>query len=125
MRDPNFAFAMHGDSGSAGGKGAFPFACGRQAMPLPAMTCIRGGQHDQLAAYRVADEYSMRCIPKRHLVEEAGRVGIGKLQNPMRAGIRGFVDTGIFSRTDAQQECGPVVNGVNVAEVERLRSGDG
>ena len=102
---PDIVLSLDGDTGSAGGEGAFTGDGGRdvadgrfQCLPPSAVEI-----NSNLLFYGVADGDAAVGVPEGHAIEEAFRVLIGELQRPGFAGVGGFVDAGLVAGAGCEQ----------------------
>jgi hypothetical protein len=72
----------------------------------------------------VAKGYAVGSVPESHRVEKAFGIGVGKLQLPVLAGIRGVVDAGKISQAGRHQKGLVGVECDHGAEVQRFGAGD-
>ena len=128
--EPHIGVTLNRDARSAGGECAFAFAGRRERVRwnwLPVFAAIFGRDQfkSELARTigdRVAERDAAIAIPERHAIEKAFGIFVGKLQNPVLAGVGGLVDSRLIAGACAQQVRQVGGESFHVAEVERFRT---
>ena len=92
-------------------------SAGTRVQCVPPSVCR---EDHELAVHGVTERDTVRRIGERHRIEEDLRVVTGELQRPRAAAVFGPVDARRVPGTDAEHGRDARVDGIDVAEVERL-----
>src|SRR6266853_2400141 len=123
--EPHIFLAERRDTRAAGGKSAF---IGQRRRHLsysyrsPACS-VRSLDQRELAVHRIAHRDTMRRVPEGKAIVKSFGIFVGELQAPYLTAIGGLVDAGLLSRPDAQNERGVLVEGLDIAKIQRVSVG--
>ncbi len=121
--DPCVRLSKHGDVGATRGKRAFILerwwqVCGRHARPNTPTVVSR---HDvKLTIDRVAEDYAVVRVPKRHRVEKCFRIFVPELHGPGFSRVCRFVNPRGWTIADRKNESGLRIDCINVSKIKRI-----
>src|SRR5580704_9357269 len=98
--EPDIVSAFDGDTGSAGGKGAFArqsFGTRGVRQLRPVRAAVVGGQQFETTIDWISNGDAMVAIPEREAIVKAFGIGVRELQRPVLAGVGGFVDARLIA----------------------------
>ena len=120
---PSFIPSANDEASVTGRKRSLVRKRRRGVLPQPVPAAIPGGQNDELAIHRIAEQDAVPCIPKGHGIEKALGIRIRELEGPMGARIGGLVNARFVAGAAREQEDGAAIHGVYSAKIERICAG--
>ena len=81
---------------------------------------VRGRNQRELAVHRIAHGDSVCAVPEGKAIVKSFGIAVGELPLPDLAAVRGFINTRLIARANAEHERGVLVKGLNVAKIESV-----